>query len=102
MNEIISIIPPFNDEPYDHYLALDICHENRPTSEEVINEIRYYMYGNSYLVQVKRFEELPELTYNFTPITKSTTKTQLARLLAEKNNSGIENEQLRQQITRNE
>ncbi|RIA98062.1 kinase-like domain-containing protein, partial [Glomus cerebriforme] len=66
MNEIISIIPPFNDEPYDHYLALDICRgkrpkirdevpeflreliqkcwdaipENRPTSEEVMNEIR--------------------------------------------------------------
>ncbi|RIA80810.1 kinase-like domain-containing protein [Glomus cerebriforme] len=30
INEIISIIPPFNDEPYDHYLALDIYHGKRP------------------------------------------------------------------------
>ncbi|RIA85972.1 hypothetical protein C1645_741181 [Glomus cerebriforme] len=76
----------------------DAIPENHPTPEEVMNEIRYYMYGNSYLAQVKRFEELPVLTYNFTPITKSTTKIQLARLLAEKNNSGTENEQLSQQI----
>ena len=29
MNEIISIVPPFNNEPHDHYLALDICHGRR-------------------------------------------------------------------------
>ncbi|RIA79293.1 kinase-like domain-containing protein [Glomus cerebriforme] len=30
MNEIISIIPPFNNEPHDHYLTLDICSGKRP------------------------------------------------------------------------
>ncbi|RIA97006.1 kinase-like domain-containing protein [Glomus cerebriforme] len=100
INEIISIIPPFNDEPHDHYLALDICRgkrpkirdetpeflkdliqkcwnaipENRPTSYEVYNEIRKFI-DDSHIP--KQFEELPELKYNFTPITKSTTKTQL-------------------------
>ncbi|RIA82697.1 kinase-like domain-containing protein [Glomus cerebriforme] len=98
MNEIISIIPPFNDEPHDHYLALDICRgkrpkirdetpdflkkliqkcwdaipENRPTSEEVYREIDNVY--NKFLIQL---EELPELTYNIMPNTKSTTKTQL-------------------------
>jgi len=24
MNEIISVVPPFNDEPHDEHLALDI------------------------------------------------------------------------------
>ncbi|RIA99335.1 kinase-like domain-containing protein [Glomus cerebriforme] len=97
MNEIISIIPPFNDEPHDHYLALDICRgkrpkirdetpdslkeliqkcwdaipENRPSSKEVGDEV-VKLYG--------RFEELSELTYNFTPITKSTTKTTKTQL----------------------
>ncbi|RIA83291.1 hypothetical protein C1645_809289 [Glomus cerebriforme] len=70
MNEIFSIIPPFNDEPHDHYLALDICRENRPSSEEVYKEIGKI--GN----QIRKVKKLPELTYNFTPITKSTTKTQ--------------------------
>ncbi|RIA84268.1 kinase-like domain-containing protein [Glomus cerebriforme] len=96
-NEIISTIPPFNDEPHDYYLALDICRgkrpeirdetpdflkelihkcwdanpENRPTSDEVSNTICSFIY------YTKQIEELKELTYNFTPITKSTTKTQL-------------------------
>jgi len=30
MNEIISITPPFSNEPHDHYLALDICRGKRP------------------------------------------------------------------------
>ncbi|RIA84269.1 kinase-like domain-containing protein, partial [Glomus cerebriforme] len=30
INEIISIIPPFNDKPHDYYLALDICRGKRP------------------------------------------------------------------------
>ncbi|RIA96997.1 kinase-like domain-containing protein [Glomus cerebriforme] len=102
INEIISIIPPFNDEPHDHYLALDICRgkrpkirvetpeflkdliqkcwdaipENRPTSEEVWYKIHKFIYDD-YPNFVKQFEELSELKYNFTPITKSTTKTQL-------------------------
>ncbi|RIA96974.1 kinase-like domain-containing protein [Glomus cerebriforme] len=97
---INAIIPPFNDEPHDHYLALDICRgkrpkirdetpeflkeliqkcwdaipENRPTSFEVFNEIYKSIYDGNIS---KQFEELPELKYNFTPITKSTTKTQL-------------------------
>src|SRR5947209_20613639 len=63
MNEIISVVPPFNDVPHDEHLTLDICRgkrpkireetpefleeliqrcwdanpENRPTSEEVYN-----------------------------------------------------------------
>jgi serine/threonine protein kinase len=31
INEIITVIPPFNDQPHDHYLALDICRGLRPT-----------------------------------------------------------------------
>ncbi|RIA99422.1 hypothetical protein C1645_811448 [Glomus cerebriforme] len=54
MNKIISIIPPFNDEPYDHYLALDICRSKRPKIRDEVPD---------YLAQVKKFEELPELTY---------------------------------------
>ncbi|RIA79666.1 hypothetical protein C1645_845064 [Glomus cerebriforme] len=102
INEIISIIPPFNDESHDHYLALylalDICRgkrpkirdetpesikeliqkcwdaipENRPTYYEVFDKIHNYVYDYS-----EQIKELKELRYNFTPITKSTTKTQL-------------------------
>ncbi|RIA97009.1 hypothetical protein C1645_814673 [Glomus cerebriforme] len=72
-----KIIPPFNDEPHDHYLALDIYRENRPTSEEVFSEIHNFTYDG---LIPKQFEELPELKYNFTPITKSTTKTQKTQL----------------------
>src|SRR4030095_10453778 len=72
MNEIISIVPPFNKEPHDEYLALDICRgkrpkigeetpgflkeliqncwdanpENRPTSGEVSNKIKNYVYAD--------------------------------------------------------
>src|SRR2546421_10114732 len=34
INEIISIIPPFNKKPHDHYLALDICCGRRPKMRE--------------------------------------------------------------------
>ncbi|RIA99360.1 kinase-like domain-containing protein [Glomus cerebriforme] len=94
INEIISIIPPFNDEPHDYYLSLDICRgkrskisdetpdslkeliqkcwdaipENRPSPEEVIDEIG----------KIRRnFEGLKN---NFTPITKSTTKSTKTKL----------------------
>ncbi|RIA84265.1 kinase-like domain-containing protein, partial [Glomus cerebriforme] len=110
INEIISIIPPFNDEPHDYYLALDICRgnrpkirdetpdflkeliqkcwdanpENRPTSKEVFDNFVSHVYVDNqsseeiqYSKYSKQVEELKELTYNFTPITKSTTKTQL-------------------------
>ncbi|RIA83056.1 kinase-like domain-containing protein [Glomus cerebriforme] len=100
---IISIIPPFNDESHDYYLALDICRgkrpkirdetpdflkksiqkcwdgipENRPTSEQVFNEIlNNICVDNQYLKCSKQIEELPELIYDFAPITKL-TKTQL-------------------------
>ncbi|RIA80666.1 hypothetical protein C1645_838295 [Glomus cerebriforme] len=66
MNEIISISPPFNNEPHDHYLALDICRENRPTSKEILDLFFYIKSSNP-----------KELTYNFKPIITSTTKTQL-------------------------
>ncbi|RIA95555.1 kinase-like domain-containing protein, partial [Glomus cerebriforme] len=68
MNEIISIIPSFNNEPHDRNLASDICHgkclrireevpeflkeliqkcwdanpENRPTSKEIVDKLCYY------------------------------------------------------------
>ncbi|RIA88986.1 kinase-like domain-containing protein [Glomus cerebriforme] len=106
MNEIISIIPPFNDEPHDLQLALDICRgkrpkirdetpeflkeliqkcwdanpENRPSSEEVLNKIDTY--ENDHYVQIE-LKKLPELTYNFTSITKSTSKTQLYEMHAQ-------------------
>src|SRR5207249_489056 len=64
INEIISIIPPFHNQPHDYYLAIDICRglrpkikddipdflkeliqkywdanpDNRPTSKEVLNK----------------------------------------------------------------
>src|ERR1043165_2473665 len=70
MNEIISIVPPFNNEPHDEHLALDICRgkrpkireetpeflkeliqkcwdanpENRPTSDEVWNKLDNYIH----------------------------------------------------------
>src|SRR3954449_10830215 len=31
INEIITVIPPFNDQPHDHFLVLDICRGLRPT-----------------------------------------------------------------------
>ncbi|RIA84266.1 kinase-like domain-containing protein [Glomus cerebriforme] len=102
INEIISTIPPFNDEPHDYYLALDICRgkrpeirnetpdllkelihkcwdaipENRPTAKEVHYKIGSYIYVDKFQYS-KQVEELKELTYNFTPITKSTTKTRI-------------------------
>src|SRR3954451_13792112 len=30
INEIITVVPPFNDQPHIHYLALDICRGLRP------------------------------------------------------------------------
>ena len=34
MNEIISIVPPFNDVPHYYHLALDICRGKRPKIRE--------------------------------------------------------------------
>ncbi|GBB93940.1 hypothetical protein RclHR1_02260005 [Rhizophagus clarus] len=34
INEIITVIPPFNNQPHDHYLALDICRGLRPIIRE--------------------------------------------------------------------
>ena len=89
MNEIISIVPPFNNEPHDYHLALDICRgkrpkireetpeflkeliqkcwdanpENRPTSGEVCDKLDYCIHGDYEL------EKLEELTYEFTETT---------------------------------
>src|SRR5436853_4389331 len=38
INEIICIIPPFNGESHDYYLALDICRGRRPQIREEIPE----------------------------------------------------------------
>ena len=91
MNEIISVVPPFNDEPHDEHLALDICcgkrpkmraetpeflkkliqkcwdanPENRPTSEEVYETLYNYVYGKGN----EELEKLEELTYEFTETT---------------------------------
>ncbi|EXX66737.1 kinase-like domain-containing protein [Rhizophagus irregularis DAOM 181602=DAOM 197198] len=68
INEIITVIPPFNNQPHDYYLALDICRglrpnireetptslekliktcwdanpENRPTSGEIFHTLSYH------------------------------------------------------------
>jgi serine/threonine protein kinase len=89
MNEIISIVPPFNNEPHDYHLALDICRgkrpkireetpeflkeliqkcwdanpENRPTSSEVRVEL-----GNCINKKYEP-EKLEELSYEFTEST---------------------------------
>src|SRR5581483_1302930 len=91
MNEIISIVPPFNNEPHDEHLALDICRgkrpkireetpeklkeliqkcwdanpENRPTSLEVYYELDNYIFGKN----CKELEKLEELTYKFSETT---------------------------------
>ncbi|RIA99299.1 hypothetical protein C1645_811531, partial [Glomus cerebriforme] len=48
----------------------DAIPENRPSPNEVQNLVREF---NRY----ERYKELPELTYDFNPTTKSTTKTQI-------------------------
>jgi serine/threonine protein kinase len=89
MNEIISIIPPFNKEQHDYHLALDICNgkrptireetpgflkeliqkcwdanpENRPTTEEVYDVLIEYVSDEE---RDKKLEELEELSYDFT------------------------------------
>ena len=88
MNEIISIIPPFNDVPHDEHLALDICRgrrpkmreetpellkeliqqcwdadpENRPTSKEVFGKLDDLR---------KNLEKLEELSYDFSDTTNT-------------------------------
>ncbi|RIA82164.1 hypothetical protein C1645_835797 [Glomus cerebriforme] len=46
INEMIFIIPHFNDESHTHYLTLDICCESRPTSYEVCDEIKNFIYDD--------------------------------------------------------
>ena len=89
INEVISIIPPFNKEPHDYHLALDICRgkrpeireespkylkeliqkcwdenpENRPTSEEVMKKLEDYVYikdNDGYLTE-KYTEQVEKL-----------------------------------------
>ena len=98
MNEIISITPPFNNEPHDHYLALDICRgkrpeirndtpdllknliqrcwdaipENRPTSEEISKLFENFDYENQCIELDKlsnnSMEELTTITSLFSKI----------------------------------
>jgi serine/threonine protein kinase len=91
INEIITVIPPFNNLPHDHYLALDICRglrpdirvetpdslkelikkcwdanpENRPTSEEILHTLSYHL--NAY-----KSMPLKRLSYNFNESTSIT------------------------------
>ena len=91
MNEIISIVPPFNDVPHDEHLALDICcgkrpkmreetpeflkeliqqcwdtdPENRPTSKEVRDKLY------NYILRTKGREKLEELSYDFSDSTNT-------------------------------
>jgi serine/threonine protein kinase len=84
INEIITVIPPFNNLPHDHYLALDICRglrpnireetpdslkelikkcwdanpENRPSSGEIFHTLSYHL--NAY-----KSMPLKGLSYNF-------------------------------------
>ncbi|GBB93945.1 hypothetical protein RclHR1_02260010 [Rhizophagus clarus] len=89
INEIITVIPPFNNQPHDYYLTLDICRglrpniraetpdslkelikkcwdanpENRPTSKET-----YDIYSdlfNNYINTKQVEEELRNSSYNF-------------------------------------
>ncbi|CAB5378739.1 unnamed protein product [Rhizophagus irregularis] len=32
MNEIVTVTPPFNNQPHDHFLVLDICRGLRPNT----------------------------------------------------------------------
>ncbi|POG74994.1 kinase-like domain-containing protein [Rhizophagus irregularis DAOM 181602=DAOM 197198] len=90
INEIITVIPPFNNQPHDHFLALDICRglrpnireetptslkelikkcwdanpENRPTSEEVFHTLSYHL--NAY-----KSMPLKRLSYNFNESTNN-------------------------------
>ncbi|RIA84271.1 kinase-like domain-containing protein [Glomus cerebriforme] len=84
INEIISIIPPFNDEPHDHYLALDICRGNRPEirddTPDFLKELIQKCWDanpENRPTSTEVYKKLLKLTYNFNPITKSTTKTQI-------------------------
>ncbi|PKY51234.1 hypothetical protein RhiirA4_468116 [Rhizophagus irregularis] len=97
INEIITVIPPFNNQPHDHYLALDICRglrpnireetptslenlikkcwdaipENRPTSEEVFHTLSYHL--NAY-----KSIPLKRLSYNFNESQVNETRPRLS------------------------
>ena len=88
MNEVISIVPPFNDVSHDEHLALGICRgkrpkmreetpellkeliqqcwdadpENRPTSKEVFGKLDDLR---------KNLEKLEELSYDFSDTTNT-------------------------------
>jgi serine/threonine protein kinase len=96
INEIITVIPPFNNLPHDHYLALDICRglrpnireetpdslkelikkcwdanpENRPSSGEIFHTLSYHL--NAY-----KSMPLKKLSYNFNESTNITKEIQL-------------------------
>jgi serine/threonine protein kinase len=92
MNEIITIVPPFNDQQHDYYLALDIClglrpnirteipkslnplkeliekcwdanPENRPTSKEIYDI--YSDFFNNYTNKKQAEEELKNSSHKF-------------------------------------
>ena len=90
VNEIIAVVPPFNNQPHDFFLALDICRglrppirtetpkflkelikecwdaipKNRPTSGKIINILHDH-------IKKKQIEELEELSYDFNESTNS-------------------------------
>ncbi|RIA87460.1 kinase-like domain-containing protein [Glomus cerebriforme] len=94
INEIITMTTPFNNEPHDYVLALDICHgkrpkireetpkflkeliqkcwdaipENRPASKEIYDILTF---------NIKKVKNLEELSYNFNESTNVTTKSSL-------------------------
>ncbi|GBB90467.1 hypothetical protein RclHR1_17430003 [Rhizophagus clarus] len=91
LNEIITVIPPFSNQPHDHFLALDVCRglrpnireetpdslkelikkcwdanpENRPTSGEILHTLSY---------QLNTYKSMPlkRLSYNFNESTNVT------------------------------
>ncbi|CAB4407339.1 unnamed protein product [Rhizophagus irregularis] len=69
INEIITITPPFNNQPHDHFLALDICQGLRP------NTIRTETIKTSYSLNfLKELNELIEECWDANPKNRPTSK----------------------------
>ncbi|GES90733.1 kinase-like domain-containing protein [Rhizophagus clarus] len=66
MNEIITITPPFNNHPHDHFLVLDICQGLRP--DTIITEI-----PNS-LNFLKELKDLIERCWDANPKNRPTSR----------------------------